>query len=72
MTNAADLEAVARQLCEAEGFDPEETLDIELNDRLTKPEQLARRSGAGETRVDVKRWSTYLKRAEQMLAAGRG
>jgi hypothetical protein len=71
MTDATNLEALARQLCEAEGFDPDERVEAELLDRLTGAEQMSHRSGAGETHVRVARWMTYRSRAEQMVTAGR-
>lgn len=67
MSDASNLEAIARQLCEAEGSDPEEAVDIELLDRLTEAEQLAHRSGAGGTHLRMARGLTYRKRAEDML-----
>jgi hypothetical protein len=71
MSDATNLEAIARRLCEAEGFDPEERVDVEFLDRLTDVEQMSHRSEAGETHVRVARWLTYRSRAEQIVTAGR-
>ena len=35
MTSSSDLESVARQICEAEGHDPDEMVTVEVLDRLT-------------------------------------
>jgi hypothetical protein len=71
MSDATGLEIMALQLCEAEGFDPDEQVDIELADRLIGAAPMSRRRGAGEMQVKVARWLTYRNRAEQKVAAGR-
>ena len=66
MTGRPNLERLARQLCEAEGHDPDELVTVGPLDQLTEDEQLAWRSGAGIASITVARWMTYRSHAEKM------
>ena len=66
MSSKPDLERLARQICEAEGFDPDELVTVGPLDHLTGDEKPAWRSGAGIASVTVPRWMTYRSQAEQM------
>jgi hypothetical protein len=66
MTSRPNLESLARQLCEAEGHDPDELVTVPPVDELTNDEQVAWRSGSGIASVTVPRWMTYRSHAERM------
>ena len=66
MTTSPDLESLARQICEAEGHDPDEMVTVEVLDRLTEDERLAWHIGTSLTPVTVPRWMTYRSHAEKM------
>ena len=66
MTSSPDLERLARQICEAEGHDPDELVTVEALDRLTEEEQLAWHSGTGPAPVTIPRWMTYRSHAKKM------
>ncbi len=66
MTSSPDLEPLARRICEAEGFDPDEMVTVDVLDRLTEGEQVAWHSGTGPALVTVPRWMTYCSHAKKM------
>ena len=66
MSSSPDLERLARQICEAEGHNPDEPVTIGPLDRLPEEEQVAWHSGFGPASCTVPRWMTYRSHAEKM------